>query len=87
MGREVLERLAQPLAAGIYTGDPAVLSIEATLPRFAEMESHYGSVIRGLKAVQKKTAARKVSGARWSLFLSFAHGMQTYRRRAGASTA
>jgi len=77
MGREVLERLAQPLAAGIYTGDPAVLSIEATLPRFAEMESHYGSVIRGLKAVQKKTAARKVSGARWSLFLSFTRGMQT----------
>lgn len=77
MGREVLERLAQPLAAGIYTGDPAVLSIEATLPRFAEMESHYGSVIRGLKAIQKKSAARQVSGARWSLFLSFARGMQT----------
>ncbi len=77
MGREVLERLAQPLAAGIYTGDPAVLSIEATLPRFAELESHYGSVIRGLKAVQKKISARGASGARWSLFLSFKRGMQT----------
>jgi oxygen-dependent protoporphyrinogen oxidase len=77
MGREVLERLAQPLAAGIYTGDPAVLSIEATLPRFAELECHYGSVIRGLKAVQKKIAARSASGARWSLFLSFRDGMQT----------
>jgi oxygen-dependent protoporphyrinogen oxidase len=77
MGREVLDRLAQPLAAGIYTGDPAVLSIEATLPRFAELESHYGSVIRGLKAVQKKTAERRASGARWGLFLSFTGGMQT----------
>jgi len=77
MGREVLERLAQPLAAGIYTGDPAALSIEATLPRFAELESHYGSVVRGLKAVQKKIAARQASGARWSLFLSFRQGMQT----------
>jgi protoporphyrinogen/coproporphyrinogen III oxidase len=77
MGREVLERLAQPLAAGIYTGDPAALSIEATLPRFAEMESHYGSVIRGLKAVQKKAATRAASGARWSLFLAFKDGMQT----------
>jgi oxygen-dependent protoporphyrinogen oxidase len=77
MGREVLERLAQPLAAGIYTGDPAALSIEATLPRFAELESHYGSVVRGLKAVQKKIAARQASGARWSLFLSFRNGMQT----------
>ncbi|HEV3109280.1 MAG TPA: protoporphyrinogen oxidase [Candidatus Binataceae bacterium] len=77
MGREVLERLAQPLAAGIYTGDPAALSIEATLPRFAELESHYGSVIRGLKEVQKKISARDASGARWSLFLSFKGGMQT----------
>ncbi len=77
MGREVLDRLAQPLAAGIYTGDPAALSIEATLPRFAELECHYGSVIRGLKAVQKKIAARSASGARWSLFLSFRDGMQT----------
>jgi protoporphyrinogen/coproporphyrinogen III oxidase len=77
MGREVLERLAQPLAAGIYTGDPAALSLEATLPRFAEMESHYGSVIRGLKAAQKKAATRTASGARWSLFLAFKDGMQT----------
>jgi oxygen-dependent protoporphyrinogen oxidase len=77
MGREVLQRLAQPLAGGIYTGDPAALSIEATLPRFAELESHYGSVIRGLKAVQKKLAAREASGARWSLFLGFSNGMQT----------
>ena len=64
MGREVLERLAQPLAAGIYTGDPAALSIEATLPRFAELESHYGSVIRGLKAVQKKISADARPAAR-----------------------
>ncbi len=77
MGREVLDRLAQPLAAGIYTGDPAILSIEATLPRFAELESHYGSVIRGLKAVQKKSAERRASGARWGLFLSFSGGMRT----------
>ena len=77
MGREVLERLAQPLAAGIYTGDPAALSLEATMPRFAELEYHYGSVIRGLKASQRFQSTSRASGARWSLFLSFAEGMQT----------
>lgn len=35
-GREVLDRLAQPLIGGIYSGDPARLSMEAALPQFLE---------------------------------------------------
>ncbi len=50
LGREVLERIAQPLAGGIYTADPNRLSLHATLPRFADMEARHGSVIRGLRA-------------------------------------
>lgn len=76
MGREVLDRLAQPLAAGIYTGDPRVLSLRATLPRFAEFERLHGSVIHGLRMAQN-SAVKDASGARWSLFLSFERGMQT----------
>ncbi|MGH7782201.1 MAG: protoporphyrinogen oxidase, partial [Candidatus Binataceae bacterium] len=38
LGREVLDRVAQPLAGGIYTADPSHLSITATTPRFVEME-------------------------------------------------
>jgi protoporphyrinogen/coproporphyrinogen III oxidase len=76
MGRQVLERIAQPLAAGIYTGDPEVLSIAATMPRFVEMERRYGSLIRGLKiAARSSRAAREASGARWSLFVSFVNGV------------
>lgn len=76
MGREVLQRLAQPLAAGIYTGDPQMLSLRATLPRFRELERRYGSVIRGLR-VTRQSETEDASGARWSLFLSFERGMQT----------
>jgi len=36
-GREVLDRLAQPLIGGIYSGDPQRLSMQATLPQFLEM--------------------------------------------------
>jgi len=77
LGREVLERVAQPLAGGIYTADPATLSIGATLPRFVEMEQKHGSLIRGLQAAAqtKQAQARGTSGARWSLFLSFRVGM------------
>ncbi|MBZ0118241.1 MAG: protoporphyrinogen oxidase, partial [Sandaracinaceae bacterium] len=37
-GRELFERLAQPLAGGIYGGDPHLLSLRATMPRFVELE-------------------------------------------------
>jgi oxygen-dependent protoporphyrinogen oxidase len=76
MGRQVLERLVQPLAGGIYTGDPTVLSVAATMPRFVEMERRYGSLIRGLKAAARSNrAAQEASGARWSLFISFTDGV------------
>lgn len=79
-GREVLERVAQPLAGGIYTADPEKLSLKATMPRFLEMERKHGSVVLGLRAAASAQAARKqsgTSGARWSLFVSFRQGMET----------
>jgi protoporphyrinogen/coproporphyrinogen III oxidase len=77
LGREVLDRIAQPLAGGIYTADPERLSLRATLPRFAEMEARYGSVIRGLRAAARSSpaASRGASGARWSLFASLRGGL------------
>jgi oxygen-dependent protoporphyrinogen oxidase len=74
----VLERVAQPLAAGIYTADPTMLSVAATMPRFVEMERRYGSVIRGLRAAAlgQNANARGTSGARWSLFVSFKGGVR-----------
>ncbi len=77
LGREVLARIAQPLAGGIYTADPELLSVGATMPRFVEMERRYGSVIRGLRAAARarNAEARGTSGARWSLFLGFKDGV------------
>jgi len=77
LGREVLERVAQPLAGGIYTADPATLSVRATLPRFVAMEREHGSLIRGLQGAARKRngQVRDTSGARWSLFLSFRDGI------------
>lgn len=79
LGREVLARVAQPLAGGIYTADPELLSIGATLPRFVELERRHGSVIRGLRAAARtrNTETRGTSGARWSLFLGFRDGIRT----------
>jgi len=79
LGREVLERVAQALAGGIYTADPKRLSMAATMPRFVDMERRHGSVVKGMRAAENARAAKSpdVSGARWSLFQSFREGMST----------
>jgi oxygen-dependent protoporphyrinogen oxidase len=52
-GREVFERLVEPLMAGIYAGDAAQMSLQATFPRFRELERRHGSIIRGVLAGRK----------------------------------
>ncbi|HEY3579978.1 MAG TPA: protoporphyrinogen oxidase [Pyrinomonadaceae bacterium] len=79
LGREALERMAQPMVGGIYTADPETLSLRATLPRFLDMERHYRSVIIAmLRKARSQASAEKrgTSGARYSLFLSFDRGME-----------
>lgn len=73
LGWEALERLGQPLAGGIYGSDAEVLGLEATLPRFAKLESEHGSVMRGLA---KESGGAAVTGARYGLFCAFDRGMQ-----------
>ncbi len=88
LGQEALERMAQPMAGGIYTADPEKLSLRATMPRFLEIERQHRSVILGLMRrvwTQKEGEARGTSGARYSLFLSFDLGMQTLVRALSTS--
>ena len=71
-GREAVSYLAEPLLAGIYGGDAAELSAASVLPRFLEMESRYGSVIRGVLLSLSSAPA----GDPAPLFLSLKRGMQ-----------
>jgi protoporphyrinogen/coproporphyrinogen III oxidase len=75
LGREALERVAQPLVAGIYTADPDELSLGATMPRFLELERRERSVILALWRASRRAPQPGTSGARWSLFVTFARGM------------
>jgi oxygen-dependent protoporphyrinogen oxidase len=77
-GREALERVVQPLVGGIYAADPEQLSLAATMPRFLDMERAHRSVIWAMWRAERRRAReqRSGSGARWSLFLSLAGGMQ-----------
>ncbi len=74
-GKEILERVAQPMIGGIYGANPEKLSLKATQPRFLQLEKQFGSVIKGLQAqTSKSTATSEATGARYSLFLGFRKG-------------
>ena len=79
-GSEALERVAQPLLGGIYAADPDKLSLIATMPRFREMEKSRRSVIWAMWSEQRRRARKRESGsgARWSLFVTLAGGMQEF---------
>jgi len=69
-GAEAVERLGEPLMAGIHAGDPERLSIHATFPRFVALEAKHRSLIRGMWA-----AARGAPAATGSAFYSLAGGL------------
>ncbi len=77
-GSEALDHVAQPLVGGIYASDPNKLSLRATMPRFKEMERRKRSVIWAMWSEQRRRSRHRESGsgARWSLFVSLAGGMQ-----------
>jgi len=82
LGREAFERLVQPLAAGIWTADPARLSMAAACPEFFAMEAEQGSLWAGeRRRLRSSAAAGPASGARYGQFLTLASGMDTLPRR------
>jgi len=75
-GKELLEKVAQPLIGGIYTGDPSKLSVKAILPEFVEFEKQHGSIIKGIsKKYASSDLSKTESGARYGLFVSFKKGL------------
>ena len=66
-GEEALERVGEPLLAGIHCGDAARLSMDLLFPNLVALERKHGSLTRGM-------AVEAVSGEE-TVFLSLAGGM------------
>ena len=76
LGQEALDKIAEPLMAGIHVADPERLSIQSTFPRFVELERRYGSLIKGMLA-QKAHARRNGSPKRsLPLFMTLRGGLR-----------
>lgn len=97
LGREVYDRLVQPLIGGIYTADPQELSLAATMPQFIEMERKYGGLIRGARRRREGApggaapgrpaggaAAETSGGARYSMFAAPRRGFRALVEAAAA---
>ncbi len=70
MGKEVLDKLADPLLSGVYNAEMNKQSILATFPQYRALEKKYGSLIRGMMETQSKTLPSDDP-----VLLSFKHGM------------
>ncbi len=83
LGRECLEKIAEPLVAGIHTSNPDNMSVLATFPRFVQMEQKSGSLILGMLSAMKNRPHPTLSGPpkpgapKMTYFMSFKNGMQT----------
>jgi oxygen-dependent protoporphyrinogen oxidase len=71
-GREMVDRVADPLLGGVYGGSADQLSVDAVLPRFVQMETKYGSLGRAMVAARTNSS----SAAARPLFTSLKSGMQ-----------
>ena len=73
LGSEALERVAEPLMAGVFNAEAERQSILATFPQFLALEREHGSVIRGLRAARRN---QPPSSSPPPAFLSFDTGNQ-----------
>jgi oxygen-dependent protoporphyrinogen oxidase len=76
LGRECLDKIAEPLVAGIHTSNPDNMSVRATFPRFVEMERNHGSLIRAMTAAMRQLPPKPPDARPMTYFMSLKGGMQ-----------
>jgi oxygen-dependent protoporphyrinogen oxidase len=79
LGREAYEKLIDPMASGIFAGDPENMSLKSCFPKVFNLEQTYGSLIRGMIKLQKeaKKTGKKVGAGPGGVLTSFHDGMET----------
>lgn len=78
LGEEALDKIAEPLMAGIYNAEAERQSLLATFPRFRALEERHGSLIKGMLAAKRgrEGSPKNNGGGAPSMFVSFRGGMR-----------
>ncbi|MCZ1018614.1 protoporphyrinogen oxidase [Streptomyces albulus] len=81
LGREVVDRLVEPLLGGVYAGDAYRISMRAAVPQLFEAARRGGSLIEGVRGIQERAAAAVPEGPAAtgpvSVFMGIAGGIGT----------
>ncbi|MCB0562763.1 MAG: protoporphyrinogen oxidase [Phaeodactylibacter sp.] len=78
LGKEFLDYAINPFVAGVYAGDPRLLSTAAGFPKLYALEKNYGSLIRGAIMGSRERRKRKEVAKDRAKMFSFRDGMQTF---------
>lgn len=62
LGREVVDRLVEPLLGGVYAGDAYRISMRAAVPQLFEAVKEGGPLLDGVQRIQERAAARQRTG-------------------------
>ncbi|MFF3285829.1 protoporphyrinogen oxidase [Streptomyces sp. NPDC003023] len=74
LGREVVDRLVEPLLGGVYAGDAYRISMRAAVPQLFEAARAHGSLLDGVRDIQARAAGRQTGGP---VFMGLAGGIGT----------
>ena len=75
LGREVYEKLVEPLMSGIYAGDGKQLSLTATFPQLRELELKHGSLLKGLQIPSTQAPPASPQAPAYPPFVSLRGGI------------
>ncbi|MCC6502203.1 MAG: protoporphyrinogen oxidase [Deltaproteobacteria bacterium] len=83
LGKEALDKIAEPLVAGVHAGDPETMSVRASFPKFVQLEEDSGSLIKGMvrKMASMHKARKPAAGAtggqkpRITMFMTMRDGL------------
>jgi oxygen-dependent protoporphyrinogen oxidase len=76
LGREAMEKLIEPMTAGVFAGDPDRLSLTSCFPRIRELESRYGGLVRAMLSLAWQRRRARMSAAPGGVLTSFTGGTQ-----------
>ncbi|MFE3094214.1 protoporphyrinogen oxidase [Streptomyces sp. NPDC059248] len=74
LGREVVDRLVEPLLGGVYAGDAYRISMRAAVPRLFEAARRHTSLLDAVRAALEESRAQPQDGP---VFLGIAGGVGT----------
>jgi len=75
LGQEIVERVAEPLVAGVHAENPDTMSIKSRFPRFVQMEEEYGSLIKGMLTKRRRMLNSENGKPKWTMFMTLKNGL------------